>query len=131
MTRALRLGRRESKQARLLLQPHQSPGQTLWQVCNCGNEERWSHSMKGHCLGLKCMNSCCYYAWFFGFAGARRFFSKAYNLVQYINICNLAHEPCQTHSSIELKGHHSFVFLNHYHFTSENRSCRILQFMKK
>ena len=90
----------ERKQAWLLLQPLGSSGQTLWQVCNCGNEERWSHSMKGHCFGLKCMNSCCYYAWFFGFAGARRFFSKAYSLAQYINICKVAREACQNHREL-------------------------------
>lgn len=77
----------ERKWALKLLQPLGSSGQTRWQVYNCGNEERWSLSMKGHCFGLKCMNSCCYYARFFGLAGARRFFSKAYSLVQCINIC--------------------------------------------
>lgn len=84
----------DRKRAWMLLQLLGSFGQTLWQVCNCGNEERWSLSMKGHCFGLKCMNSCCYYARFFGFAGARRFFSKAYSLVQYINICKIAHKAC-------------------------------------
>lgn len=91
------------KQAWPPLQPLGSSGQTLWQVCNCGNEERWNHSMKGHCFGLKCMNSCCYYAWFFGFAGARRFFCKAYSLVFYINICKVAHEACQNHRELQRK----------------------------
>lgn len=88
----------DGKQAWLLLQTLGSSGQNSG--CNCGNEERWSHSMKGHCFGLKCMNSCCYYTWFFGFAGARRFFSKAYSRVQYINICKVAHEACQNHREL-------------------------------
>lgn len=81
--------------------------------------------MKGHCFGLKCMNSCCYYARLFVFAGARRFVCKAYSLVQYINICKVARKACQKpQRAIELKGHHRFVFS--LSLTCEKRCCVLI-----
>lgn len=89
----------EGERARTWLRPFRIfGGRTLWHDRNGGNEERWSVSMKGHCFGLKCMNSCCYYARFFGFAGTRRGFRKACSHGRYISICRGAQEQRQKHS---------------------------------